>query len=65
MADGERQLALCVLDLLALAPDGDRAVAEARDLKSEIAAELGREHSSFTSANLYRTMSRYPHDRAD
>ena len=36
---------------------------EARDLKAEIAAELGNEHSSFISANLYRMMARYPHER--
>jgi alkyl sulfatase BDS1-like metallo-beta-lactamase superfamily hydrolase len=63
-ADGERQLALHVIDLLALDTADDPAAVEARTIKAEIAEELASEASSFISANLYRTMAAYPHDRA-
>ncbi len=63
-ADGELQLALHVLDLLALHPGNDAAVVQARELKVAIAEELADSASSFISANLYRTMADYPHDRS-
>lgn len=62
--NGELQLALHVLDLLALSPGDDSAVVEARSLKSEIGQELAEGASSFISANLCRTMSAYPHSRS-
>jgi alkyl sulfatase BDS1-like metallo-beta-lactamase superfamily hydrolase len=61
---GERQLALHVLDLLALCPGDDPEVIEARAIKAAIAEELADAASSFISANLYRTMADYPHRRA-
>jgi alkyl sulfatase BDS1-like metallo-beta-lactamase superfamily hydrolase len=62
--DGEPQLALHVVDLLALDGGDDPAVVEARELKAEIGDLLAADASSFISANLYRTMAGYPHDRA-
>lgn len=62
---GDAQLALHVLDLLALSARDDDHVRAARALKVELAEELADRAESFISANLYRTMARYPHDRAD
>jgi len=63
-ADGQAQLALHVVDLLALDDGDDPFVAEARAIKVEIAEELAAGASSFISSNLYRTMAAYPNDRA-
>jgi uncharacterized sulfatase len=63
-ADGELQLALHVLDLLALDAGDETSVTEARRIKTEIGGELADGASSFISANLYRTMADYPHERA-
>ncbi len=61
---GDAQLALHVLDLLALGTGDDPDVLEARALKGTIAVELAESTPSFISANLYRTMADYPHTRA-
>ena len=61
---GEHQLALHVVDLLALDTSDAPEVLEARQIKAELAEELAASTSSFIAANLYRTMADYPHRRA-
>jgi uncharacterized sulfatase len=50
---GEHQLALHVVDLLALAPGDDPDVVEARALKAELCRTLGDAATSFVSQSLY------------
>jgi hypothetical protein len=59
------QLALHVIDLLALSEGDDSISVAARALKAELADDLAATTTSFISANLYRTMPNYPCDRAD
>ena len=63
-AEGDLQLALHVVDLLALGETDDDATLRARAMKSEIATQLAADATSFISANLYRTLAGYPRDRA-
>ncbi len=55
---GQHQLALHVIDLLALAPGEDPDIAEARKLKAEWLRVRAREVSSFVSRSLYLSSSR-------
>ena len=50
---GEAQLALHVVDLLALAPGDEPEVVDARQLKAELCTLLAEESSSFVSQSLY------------
>lgn len=50
---GETQLALHVIDLLALAPGDDLEVVEARRLKAELTRARAEESRSFVSRSLY------------
>jgi hypothetical protein len=50
---GEVQLALHVIDLLALAPGGEREVVEARKLKADLLKMRAKDVPSFVSINLY------------
>lgn len=50
---GEVQLALHVIDLLALAPGGEREVIEARKLKADLLKMRAKDVPSFVSINLY------------
>jgi uncharacterized sulfatase len=52
-SQGDTQLALHVIDLLALAPGDDPDVVEARRLKGEWARERAKQVSSFVSRSLY------------
>lgn len=52
---GEAQLALHILDILALDEDGDEFCKRAEAMKAEILAGLAEETSSFVSAQLYRS----------
>ena len=63
--EGDPQLALHVLDLLAGSSSADESVVEARALKAEVSEGLADQATSFISSNLYRSMARYPHDRSD
>jgi uncharacterized sulfatase len=55
---GETQLALHVVDLLALAPEQNRQVSEARELKGDLCMKLAEEASSFVSQSLYVSSGR-------
>ena len=55
---GETQLALHVIDLLAMAPEENREVSEARELKGELCMKLAEEASSFVSQSLYVSSGR-------
>ena len=55
---GETQLALHVVDLLALAPGDDAQVAEARQLKGELCLKLAESATSFVSQSLYVSSAR-------
>jgi alkyl sulfatase BDS1-like metallo-beta-lactamase superfamily hydrolase len=63
--EGSVQLALHVIDLLALSEGDDSISVAARALKAELADDLAATTTSYISANLYRTMPNYPYDRAD
>jgi uncharacterized sulfatase len=63
-AAGETQLALHVVDLLALAPGDDGDVVEARALKAELCNVLAGESSSFVSQSLYFSSARIIADGA-
>ncbi|MEZ5376083.1 MAG: alkyl sulfatase dimerization domain-containing protein [Acidimicrobiales bacterium] len=52
-ANGDLQLAMHVIDLVALAPSGEPSVIEARELKAELCAELARQTEPFVSRSLY------------
>jgi uncharacterized sulfatase len=52
-AEGEHQLALHVIDVLALAPGDDPELEEARHLKSELCRALAETAPSFVSQSLY------------
>lgn len=52
-AEGKTQLALHVVDLLALADEADTRVAEARRLKADLCVERSRQVTSVVSRNLY------------
>ncbi|WP_416900223.1 MAG: alkyl sulfatase dimerization domain-containing protein [Minwuia sp.] len=52
---GERQLALHVIDLLALAPGDDADLKAARQLKAELLDDFAQAHPSVVSRNLYRS----------
>ena len=54
---GELQLALHVVDLLAMADSSDTDVVEAKELKAEIAAELARTSPTYMSANYYQAVA--------
>lgn len=54
-AAGEAQLALHVLDLLALADDDGPEVSAAKTLKAEVLDGFARAHPSVVSRNLYRS----------
>jgi len=55
---GETQLALHVIDLVALAPGDDPIVQEARDLKAELCDERGTQIRPYVSKALYTTSAR-------
>jgi uncharacterized sulfatase len=55
---GENQLALHVIDLLALAGGDAEEVAAARALKSDLCMELARKADSFVSQSLYVSSAR-------
>ena len=55
---GEHQLALHVVDVLALAPGSDPDVVEARQLKAELCDALAIEAESFVSQSLYVSSAR-------
>jgi len=57
-AEGETQLALHVVDLLALAPGDEPEVIEARALKAELCRKLALGASSFVSQSLYVSTAR-------
>jgi len=52
-SEGQTQLALHVVDLLATAPGEEDIVVEARGLKAEFCLQLAKEASSFVSQSLY------------
>ncbi|MDH3707088.1 MAG: alkyl sulfatase, partial [Acidimicrobiia bacterium] len=54
---GELQLALHVVDVLALAPGDEPAVVAARDLKARIAGLLAQDPPVYMSANFYRAVA--------
>ncbi len=54
-AAGETQLALHVVDLLALAPGGDGVVGEAKALKAELCIARAQEIAPYVSRGLYRS----------
>ena len=56
--EGERQLALHVLDLLMPERGGDGAVQRARAMKAELLRELAERSPSFVSAQIYRSEAR-------
>jgi uncharacterized sulfatase len=56
-AAGEHQLALHVVDLLALAPGDDPELTEARALKADLCRTLADAAQSFVSQSLYRSSS--------
>ena len=53
--DGEYQLALHVIDLVALAPGDDETVVAARTLKAECCEKLARQTDPFVSRSLYKS----------
>ncbi|MCP5265893.1 MAG: MBL fold metallo-hydrolase [Burkholderiaceae bacterium] len=55
---GEHQLALHVIDLLAMAPGNDPLLAEARELKAACCDALSRQTAPFVSRSLYRGSAR-------
>ena len=57
LAAGEPQLALHVVDLLAMAPGDAPSVVAARELKAEIAAVLAEDPPAYMSANYYRAVA--------
>jgi uncharacterized sulfatase len=54
---GEHQLALHVVDLLALAEGDQPSVVAARELKAEIAAALAEDPPAYMSGNYYRAVA--------
>ena len=54
---GEHQLALHVVDLLAMAAGDEPGVAAARALKAEIAAALAQDPPAYMSGNYYRAVA--------
>jgi uncharacterized sulfatase len=54
---GEIQLAMYVVDLLALAPGNDGAVGEAKALKAELCRERAKQVAPFVSKGLYWSMA--------
>ena len=57
-AAGETQLALHVIDLLALAPGEDADVVAARELKAELCRERAKQVRPFVSRSLYGSSAR-------
>lgn len=58
---GEHQLALHVVDLLAMAPGDEASIVAARALKAEVAAALAEDPPAYMSGNYYRAVaSGYP-----
>ncbi len=53
--EGEYQLALHVIDLVALAPGDDEVLRAARDLKAECCEKLARQTDPFVSRSLYKS----------
>ena len=62
---GETQLALHVVDVLALAPGDEAVVVAARELKSELCRELAKTARSFVSQSLYVSSARLIEDGTD
>ena len=62
---GETQLALHVVDVLALAPGDEPAVVAARELKAELCRELAKTARSFVSQSLYVSSARLIQDGTD
>ena len=52
---GQPQLALHVLDLLALGSAEDADVRAAREMKADLLESFGQEHPSVVSRNIYRS----------
>ncbi len=61
IAEGQHQLALHVLDLVADAPGDDAALVEARTLKGDCAEALARECPTYVSRSLYFGAARLHH----
>ncbi|MGI9600850.1 MAG: alkyl sulfatase dimerization domain-containing protein [Acidimicrobiales bacterium] len=57
LADGEPQLALHVVDLLAMARVDTPEVAEAKELKAEIAAVMAQNSPTYMSTNYYQSVA--------
>lgn len=57
LSAGESQLALHVVDLLAMATDGTPEVAEAKALKATIAGRLAEDSPTYMSENYYRAVA--------
>jgi alkyl sulfatase BDS1-like metallo-beta-lactamase superfamily hydrolase len=57
VAAGEFQLALHVIDLLALSPGDEPTVVRARELKGRVAAALAEDPPSYMSGNYYRAVA--------
>jgi hypothetical protein len=55
---GQAQLALHVIDLVALAPGDDPVVAEARVVKAELCRVRSKEVEPFVSKSCYRSSAR-------
>jgi alkyl sulfatase BDS1-like metallo-beta-lactamase superfamily hydrolase len=57
LADGQPQLGLHVIDLLAMAKEETPEVQEAREIKQEIAAVLAENSPTYMSENYYRSVA--------
>jgi uncharacterized sulfatase len=57
MANGELQLGLHVIDLLAMAEDGTPEVTEAKQIKRDLAAALAENSPTYMSENYYRSVA--------
>lgn len=55
---GEYQLALHVIDLVAMAPGDDAVLAEARELKADCCDALAKQTEPFVSRSLYRNSAK-------
>lgn len=55
---GEHQLALHVVDLVAMAPGDDPVLAEARELKADCCDALSKQTEPFVSRSLYRNSAK-------
>jgi uncharacterized sulfatase len=57
LENGEPQLGLHVIDLLAMATDDTPEVSEARDIKQALAAALAEKSPTYMSENYYRAVA--------